>query len=65
VEGPVKGDVVVVAFPFTDLSAAKWRPALVIAVLPGDDLILCQITSQAVREGLAIPLREIDFARVV
>jgi len=31
-EGPVKGDVVIVPFPFPDLSAAKRRPALVLAV---------------------------------
>lgn len=39
----VKGDVVVVPFPFSDLSAAKHRPVL--ASLAGDDVILCQITS--------------------
>ena len=36
----VKGDVVVVPFPFSDLSQAKRRPALVVAQLTGDDLIL-------------------------
>lgn len=41
----MKGDVVVVPFPFSDLTQAKWRPALVISALEGDDLILCQITS--------------------
>jgi mRNA interferase MazF len=29
----VKGDVVVAPFPFSDLSAAKKRPALVVATL--------------------------------
>ncbi|MDJ0593365.1 MAG: hypothetical protein QNJ72_25830 [Pleurocapsa sp. MO_226.B13] len=38
----VKGDVVIVPFPFSDLSQAKRRPALVVANLTGDDLILCQ-----------------------
>jgi len=37
----VKGDVVVVPFPFSDLSAAKKRPALVVATLEGDDVLLC------------------------
>ena len=36
----IKGDVVVVPFPFSDLTNAKRRPALVIAELEGDDLIL-------------------------
>lgn len=43
----VKGDIVIVPFPFSDLSQSKRRPALVVAKLTGDDLILCQITSQA------------------
>jgi mRNA interferase MazF len=42
----VKGDVVVIPFPYSDLSASKKRPALVLADLEGDDIILCQITSQ-------------------
>ena len=41
----MKGNVVVVSFPFSDLSNTKKRPALVIAALDGNDLILCQITS--------------------
>jgi len=57
----VKGDVVVVPFPFSDLTQAKRRPALVVAVLEGDDLLLCQITSQRVRDSYAIPLEDEDF----
>jgi hypothetical protein len=34
VEKPVKSDVVVIPFPFSDLTGAKKRPALVIADLP-------------------------------
>jgi len=57
----VKGDVVVVPFPFSDLSQAKRRPALVVSELGGDDLILCQITSQRIRDSYAIPLEDKDF----
>ena len=32
----VKGDIVVIPFPFTDLSDAKKRPAFVVADLPGE-----------------------------
>lgn len=57
----VNGDVVVLPFPFSDLSATKRRPALVLATLPGNDLIVCQITSQHVRDGLSIALEQNDF----
>ena len=59
--GFMKGDVVVVPFPFSDLSQAKRRPALVLATLQGNDVILCQITSQSVRDDYAISLAEADF----
>ena len=58
----MRGDVVVVPFPFSDLSQAKRRPALVVAELEGDDLILCQITSRGVRDRYAVPLDDGDFA---
>ena len=57
----MKGDVVVVPFPFSDLTQAKRRPALVVAELQGDDLLLCQITSQRIRDNYAIPLEDTDF----
>ena len=58
----VKGDVVVVPFPFSDLTQAKRRPALVISKLEGDDLILCQITSQTIKDNYAISIDDKDFA---
>jgi mRNA-degrading endonuclease toxin of MazEF toxin-antitoxin module len=58
----VKGDVVVIPFPFSDLSATKRRPALVIASLSGDDVILCQITSRTVVNSNAIPITAVDFS---
>jgi len=57
----VKGDVVVVPFPFSDLSANKKRPALVLANLTGDDVILCQITSKNINDSYAIALTATDF----
>ena len=60
----IKGDVVVVPFPFSDLTHAKRRPAVVVAELEGDDLILCQITSQKVRDKYAVPLGDEDFESV-
>jgi mRNA interferase MazF len=57
----VSGEVVVVPFPFTDLSSAKVRPALVLASLTRGDMVLCQITSQAAGHSEAGALLPADF----
>ena len=57
----VKGDVVVLPYPFSDLSAFKRRPAVVVAELTGDDLILSQITSHKVADTYAISITNHDF----
>lgn len=59
--GFIKGDVVVLPFPFSDLSASKRRPALVLANLQGNDIILCQITSQQTKDAYAIRLMDSDM----
>lgn len=60
---PVIGEVVVLPFPQTDLQAGKRRPALVVAGIRGDDLILCQITRQARNDSASISLLAGDFER--
>ncbi len=57
----VNGDVVVLPFPFSVLTASKKRPALVAATLDGDDVVLCQITSEARFDKYAIELLQTDF----
>jgi mRNA interferase MazF len=57
----VKGDIVVIPFPFSDLSGSKRRPALVIADINGDDVILCQITSVARNDHYIIPIDTAAF----
>ncbi|MEK6972946.1 MAG: type II toxin-antitoxin system PemK/MazF family toxin [archaeon] len=57
----VKGDIVVIPFPFSDLTQTKKRPALVLTSLKGDDLILCQITSQKIGDSYAIYLTGNEF----
>jgi len=57
----VKGDIVVVPFPFSNLSSYKRRPALVLINLPGADVILCQITSKLRADDYSIQLNEEDF----
>src|SRR5262252_4111103 len=48
-------------FPFSDLSASKRRPALVLAALLGDDVILCQITSRTTNLSGVILITTADF----
>lgn len=62
-ESFVRGDVVVVPFPFNNLSDQKRRPALVLADLSGPDLILCQITSRAPRDRYSVGVIDGDFAK--
>ncbi|MDQ2807842.1 MAG: type II toxin-antitoxin system PemK/MazF family toxin [Chloroflexota bacterium] len=57
----VKGEVVVLPFPYTDLSTTKRRPALIVAVLDRNDVILCPITTQVGRDRDAILLASSDF----
>lgn len=57
----VKGDIVVIKFPFSDTENSKKRPALVAANPTDDNLILCQITSKKRSDPDIIPIRKKDF----
>ena len=55
--GPyIKGDLVLVMFPFSNLKGTAKRPAIVLHDLPGDDIILCQVTSKTHGNSHEIPL---------
>ena len=56
------GQVVVVRFPFSDLTGSKLRPAIVLAEAGRGDWILCQITSNSYGDARAIGLDRADFA---
>ena len=58
---PTVGSVVLLPFPFSDLSEAKLRPALVLADSGRDDWILCQITSNPYADPRAVELTDADF----
>ena len=58
----VKGDLVVLPFPYTDFSNVKKRPAIVIAALKGDNVILAQITTNRRNDEDIISLTRKDFA---
>ena len=58
---PAAGKVVLVRFPFSDLSQSKLRPAIVLADAGRQDWILCQVTSKPYGDTRAIPLNESGF----
>lgn len=59
---PQQGAVVLVRFPFSDLSQTKVRPAVVLADAGRGDWILCQVTSKPYGDARAIQLEEASFA---
>ena len=58
---PSEGSVVLVRFPFSDLSASKLRPAIVLARVGRDDWVLCQITSNAYADPMAVKILDEHF----
>ena len=58
---PSVGSVVLVRFPFSDLSASKLRPAIVLASTDRNDWILSQITSNPYSDIKAIKITNSDF----
>ena len=55
------GSVVLIRFPFSDLSRSKLRPAVVIAEVDHGDWILCQVTSQPYSDSQAIEISDESF----
>ena len=55
------GQVVVLPFPFSDLSHQKLRPALLLADAGRGDWIACQITSNPYADSRAITLTDHEF----
>lgn len=58
---PTIGSVVLVPFPFSDLSQSKRRPAVVVAGAESSDWILCQVTSKSYSDARAVELTDSDF----
>lgn len=59
---PGAGRVVLVRFPFSDLSSSKLRPAVMLAHAGGPDWVLCQITSNPYGDPAAISVTASSFA---
>lgn len=53
-----KGDIVIIGFPFSDLSKTKKRPALIISnetVNKTGDYLMVQVTSKIRNDNLTLP----------
>jgi mRNA interferase MazF len=59
-----RGDIVLVSFPFTDLTSTKRRPALVVSPDSfnelNEDLILAAVTSQVTTSPHSVPVAPSD-----
>lgn len=60
---PSVGSIALVRFPFSDLSASKLRPAVVLAGVDHDDWILCQITSNPYYDMRAVEITDADILK--
>jgi mRNA interferase MazF len=60
---PAVGKVILVPFPFTDLSQSKLRPAVVLADAGRGDWMLCQVTSNPYGDASAIRLTDECFSQ--
>jgi hypothetical protein len=58
---PSIGSVVLVRFPFSDLSESKLRPAVVLADAGRGDWVLCQVTSNPYSDSRAVELFSIPI----
>ena len=61
-EPPSAGSVVLVPFPFSDLSRSKLRPSIILADAGRGDYVLCQVTSNPYSDPIALELSDASFA---
>ncbi len=59
---PAVGKVVLVPFPFSDLSQSKLRPAVIVAHAGRADWVLCQVTSNPYGDPSSISVTNESFA---
>ncbi|MBA2621762.1 MAG: type II toxin-antitoxin system PemK/MazF family toxin [Acidobacteria bacterium] len=59
---PSIGTVILIPFPFSDLSNSKLRPAVVLADAERGDFVLCQVTSKPYADKRAVELTNATFS---
>lgn len=59
-----KGEIVIIKFPFSDLSGTKKRPAIIISndtVNNTGDYLMVQVTSKIRNDSLSVRINKTDF----
>jgi len=59
----VKGDIIVIDFPFSNLKESKRRPVLILKVPKGGDIIVNQITGSSYEKSVEIKITDKDFKK--
>lgn len=62
-EGFVRGDVVIIDFPYSNLKESKRRPVLILKIPKGEDVLVLQITGSSYESAVEVKLEKIDFKR--
>ena len=55
------GEVVIVAYPFSDGSGVKKRPALVVKINSEEDIVVCMISASPRTDIFSFPIVGTDF----
>ena len=61
-----QGDIVLIPFPYSDLTGAKRRPAMIVSNsnLKGEDKICCLVTSNKPKDGILISKDSLDEGKL-
>ena len=59
----VRGDIIVIDFPFSNLVQFKPRPVLIIKIPKGDDMVVNQITGSSYEKSVEIKIENKDFSK--
>lgn len=59
---PSAGTIVLVRFPFSDLSRTKLRPAVTLADVGRGDFVLCQLTSKPYADARAVEITDASLS---
>ncbi len=62
-EGFVKGDILVIEYPYSDFKSYKRRPVLVIKTPKGDEIIVLQMTAESQEKNVEILITHEDFSK--